>query len=258
MAAPRTDADRESAGFLYPSVHTGSMDEGLRVRERLGVADAVTLVNAAVGLVAAVLALSDPALAARLVLLAAIADALDGIVARRFGSTAVGPLLDSVTDVVSFGATPALFVYGAAAAEWGWLDAGPAAAPRPQLAAALAVGSLFVVMSVLRTALYTQFVGEEEKRPGIQNTLAATILVTAYLAGLTGVPLLLGAATLLSLAMVAPVAYPKLRARDAGAFGLVQAGAVLAPTAYYRVLPRVLLVAALAYMLLAPRFYWAE
>jgi CDP-diacylglycerol--serine O-phosphatidyltransferase len=234
------------------------MDEGLRVRERLGVADVVTLVNAVVGLVAGVVALSDPAPAARLILLAAIADALDGIVARSFGSTTVGPLLDSVTDVVSFGATPALFVYAAAASEWGWLADGPTAAPLGELAAALGVAAVFVVMSVLRTALYEQFVGEDEHRPGIQNTLAATIVVTAYLAGLTSVPALLAASVALSLAMVAPVGYPKLLARDASVLGVVQAGAIVAPTAYGRVFPRVLLVAALAYMVLGPRYYWGE
>jgi CDP-diacylglycerol--serine O-phosphatidyltransferase len=234
------------------------MDQGLQVRERLGVADVVTLCNAAIGLAAGVVALSDPGLAARLILLAAIADAVDGIVARRFGSTTVGPLLDSVSDVVSFGVTPALFVYAAAAEEWGWLAEGPTAAPLPELGVALGVGSVFVIMSILRTALYTEFVGEGEHRPGIQNTLAATILVTAYLAGLTYLPALLAASVVLSLAMVAPVGYPKLLARDASVLGLVQAGAILAPTVYGRVLPRILLVAALAYMLLAPRYYWGE
>jgi archaetidylserine synthase len=234
------------------------MDEGLQVRERLGVADVVTLSNAVVGVVGAVVALSDPSLAARLILLAAILDAVDGIVARSFGSTRVGPLLDSITDVVSFGATPALFVYGAAAAEWGWLADGPLAAPPAQAVAALGVASLFVIMSVLRTALYSEFVGPDENRPGIQNTLAATILVTAYLAGLALVPALLVTSVVLSLAMVAPVAYPKLLARDAGVLGVVQAGAIVAPAVASRILPRILLVAALAYMLLGPRYYWGE
>ncbi len=243
---------------MYPVTDSGGMNEGLRVRERIGVADGVTLANAVVGFAAGVVALSDPTLAARLVLLAAIADALDGIVARQFGGTEVGPLLDSVTDVVSFGATPALLLYGIAAAEWGWLGDGLAAAPPDRALAALAAGSLFVVFSILRTALYSQFVGEGENRPGIQNTLGATILAAAYLAGLTWVPGLLAVAAVLSLAMVAPVPYPKLRARDAGLLGVVQAAAIVAPLAFHRVLPRFLLVAALAYMLLAPRFYWGE
>ncbi|WP_049930643.1 protein sorting system archaetidylserine synthase [Halosimplex carlsbadense] len=234
------------------------MSEGLRVRERLGVADAITLGNAVVGFAAGVVALSDPHLAARLVLLAAIADALDGIAARTFGGTEVGPLLDSVTDVVSFGATPALLVVGVAGSGWGWLADGIGTAPPAQAVAAVGVGALFVVFSVLRTSLYSEFVGPDENRPGIQNTLGATILAAAYLAGLTWVPGLLAVAAALSVAMVAPVPYPKLRARDAGVLGVVQAAAVLAPFAYGRVLPRFLLVAALGYMFLAPRFYWGE
>lgn len=243
---------------MYPVTDTADMNEGLRVRERLGVADAVTLANAVVGFVAGVVALSSPALAARLVLLAAIADAVDGIVARAVGGTEVGPLLDSITDVVSFGATPALLVYGIAAAEWGWLGDGLAGAPPGQAALALGGGSLFVVFSVLRTGLYSKFVGPDQNRPGIQNTLGATVLAAAYLAGLTWVPGLLAVAAVLSVAMVAPVAYPKLLARDASVLGVVQAGAVVAPLAYGRVLPRFLLVAALGYMFLAPRFYWGE
>lgn len=232
------------------------MDGGLQVRARVGVADAVTLANAAVGLVAAAVALSDPGLGVRLVLVAAVVDALDGILARRIGGTEVGPLLDSVADVVSFGATPALVIYATAAAGWGWLGDGPAAAPPVEAIAALAVAVLFALVSVLRTALYTQFVGEGETRPGVQNTLAATILAAAYLSGLTWVPALLATAAVLSLAMVAPVAYPKLLTRDACALGVVQAGAILAPTAAGKAFPRALFVAALAYVVLAPRYYW--
>jgi CDP-diacylglycerol--serine O-phosphatidyltransferase len=40
--------------------------------------------------------------------------------------------------------------------------------------------------------------------------------------------------------------------------GVVQFAAVLAPAAAESVLPRLLLVAALSYMTLAPWFYWGE
>jgi CDP-diacylglycerol--serine O-phosphatidyltransferase len=40
--------------------------------------------------------------------------------------------------------------------------------------------------------------------------------------------------------------------------GVVQAGAIVAPATLSRVFPRALLVAALAYMTLAPRYYWGE
>ncbi|MXR50751.1 phosphatidylcholine/phosphatidylserine synthase [Halovenus sp. WSH3] len=226
----------------------------LRVADRLGLADVMTLANAAVGMVAmAAAALGEVRLVAQLILLAAVADGLDGIIARTRGGTAVGPYLDSMADIVSFGTAPGLFVFVAANDVWGPLGSEP-----PLFAAAAGVAALFVVFSLVRTALYTVYVGEDENRPGIQNTLASSILAAAYLAGLTLVPGLLAATVVLSVLMVAPVPYPKLAARDALAMGVVQMGAIVAPTALRRVFPRVLLIAALAYLTLAPRFYWEE
>lgn len=226
----------------------------LRVRERLGLADLMTLLNAVIGVAAIAAAFTaDPGLVARLILLAAVADGLDGIIARTRGGTEVGPYLDSMADVVSFGTAPAIFVFAVAMDAWAPLVDSPL-----RYGIAVGVAALFVVFSLVRTGLYTVFVGEDESRPGIQNTLAASILAAGYLAGVTQVPIVLGASVVLSVLMVAPVAYPKLAARDALVMGLVQVGAIAQPTLLERVLPRVLLLAALAYMLLAPRWYWAE
>jgi len=226
----------------------------LRVRERLGLADVVTLLNATLGFVAMALAvLGEPGLVARLLLLAAVADGLDGIIARSRGGTEVGPYLDSMADIVSFGTAPGLFVFVAARDVWGPFDEAP-----ELFVLAAAAGALFVVFSLVRTALYTVYVGEDENRPGIQNTLAASILAAGYLAGLTAVPVVLGATAVLSVLMVAPVPYPKLKARDALAMGVVQMGAIVAPAVLARAFPRALLVAALAYLTLAPRYYWGE
>lgn len=226
----------------------------LQVRSRLGLADVVTLLNAVLGVVAMVGAvLGEVQLVAQLILLAAVADGLDGIIARWRGGTDVGPLLDSIADIVSFGTAPALFVFVAAREHGGTFLEEPAL-----VLVATAAASIFVVFSLVRTALYTVYVGEDETRPGIQNTLAASILAAAYLAGFTYVPALLAVTILLSVLMVAPVPYPKLLARDAFAMGVVQVGAIVAPMAFNRLFPRLLLVAALAYFLLAPRYYWGE
>jgi len=226
----------------------------LRVRDRLGWADVMSLLNAVVGVVAMVAAVTaTPGVVARLILLAAVADGLDGIIARRRGGTAVGPYLDSMADVVSFGTAPALFAFAVARDAWAPLSSDPL-----QYVIAGAVASLFVVFSLVRTALYTVYVDTDETRPGIQNTLAASILAAAYLAGLTQVPLLLAAAVVLSVLMVAPIPYPKLTARDALLMGVVQVGAIARPALLDRILPRILLIAALAYLTLAPRYYWGE
>jgi CDP-diacylglycerol--serine O-phosphatidyltransferase len=58
--------------------------------------------------------------------------------------------------------------------------------------------------------------------------------------------------------MVAPVPYPDLYTRDQLVFGGLQGLAILLPNALGKLFPRVLLVFALGYLLLAPRFYWRE
>ncbi len=232
----------------------------LQVRRRLGAADVMTLLNATLGVVAMVVAVTvGPTAAARLVLLAAITDALDGIIARSQGGSEVGPLLDSIADVVSFGTAPALFLYAATRdAVSAALPTGLPLAGTVEILAISAAPAVFVVFSLVRTALYTVHVGEGENRPGIQNTLGASILAAGYLAGVTMPAVLLAGGIFLSFLMIAPVPYPKLRARDAGLMGLVQAGAILTPTAAQRLFPRLLLLAALAYMTLAPWYYWSE
>ena len=228
----------------------------LRVRSRLGLADVLTLANATLGVVAMAAAFTaDPGVVARLILLAAVADGLDGIVARARGGTAVGPYLDSMADIVSFGTAPAIFVF--AVARDAWVPLSPTGTPG-LYALAVGVPALFVVFSLVRTGLYTVYVGEDETRPGIQNTLASSILAAGYLAGVQAVPVVLAAAAVLAVLMVAPVPYPKLAARDALVMGVVQVGAILQPTLLDRLLPRILLLAALAYLTLAPWFYWED
>jgi len=221
---------------------------------RLGLADGVTLVNGAVGFLAGVVALVDPHLAARLVLLAAIADAVDGILARTLGNTEVGPLLDSVMDVVSFGATPGLLVVGIGVTTYGELTA-----MEPHLlAATVGTATFFVLFSVMRTVLYTTYVDPDELRPGIQNTLGATVLAAAYLSDLAPPAVLFAGTIVLSILMVAPLRYPKLRAGDAIALGAVQGLAILLPDVYGSLFPRAILLFALIYMIFAPWFYWGR
>lgn len=224
----------------------------LQVHRRLGVADGVTLVNAVIGFIAGVVAFTDPRLAARLVLLAAIVDALDGIIARVAGNTEVGPLLDSITDIVSFGTTPGLLVLGIIRVRYGALDA---LSPL-LLVVALLVPAGFAAFSILRTAFYEVHIGEGEDRPGIPNALAAVILAAAYLSGVVPVTVLIGATVVLSVLMVAPVRYPKLGVRDAVALGAVQALVISVPAVFHGVFPIALLGAALAYLTLGPRYYW--
>ncbi|MFB6147088.1 MAG: protein sorting system archaetidylserine synthase [Halobacteriaceae archaeon] len=214
---------------------------------RLGPADVITVANATLGFVAAVLAADVPGLAARLVLAAAIADALDGIVARRYGGTAAGPYLDALADVASFGVAPALLVSHRATAAWS----------DPVLVAlGVALPALYVAMAVVRLGLYTAYDADADETKGVQTTLAATVLAAGVLAGLVTTPALVALSGVLAVLMVTRITYPDLHPQDASVMGLVQAAAVVAGGWIGRGFAYALLFLALAYLTLAPSHYW--
>ena len=221
---------------------------------RLGVADAVTVANAVLGFVATLVAVYDLGLAARLILLASIADGLDGVIARVHGSTPLGEYVDSLADVASFSVAPAAFVFWAVTNGWNLSYA----SPTPRAVAAVAIPVLFVASGVVRLGMYTAYDLEGRTTRGVQTTLAATILAAAYLAGVTRPGVLLGVTAVFAYLMVTGFEYPELSEKDALAMGVIQFGAVVAPVALWRVFPRALTIVALLYLMLAPDFYPRE
>ncbi|WP_318570113.1 protein sorting system archaetidylserine synthase [Salinigranum marinum] len=223
---------------------------------RLGLADAVTVSNAGLGFVAAVAATVDVGLAARVILLAAITDALDGVVARKVGSTPAGPYLDSLADVASFGVAPALLVACVVKAEWP-LVAGAAVDPGP-LVAGVGLPAAFVAMAVIRLGLYTAYDTDVSETQGVQTTLAATVLAATVLAGFDDPVVLVPLTLVLAVLMVTTITYPDLHAQDALVMGLVQFAAVVSRGWYGRGFAYALLFLALGYLLLAPVLYWRD
>ncbi|WP_280587100.1 protein sorting system archaetidylserine synthase [Halorubrum sp. Boch-26] len=229
---------------------------------RLGLADAVTVANAAVGFLAVVAATVDLELAARLVLLAAVADGLDGVVARHRGSTEAGPYLDSLADVASFGVAPAALVAVVV------LDGASFAGAPLFVAAGVGAGALFVATAVARLGLYTAYDSGTRETVGVPTTLAATILAAAVIAGYTDPALLIAATAAFAVLMGTTITYPDLHAQDALVMGVVQAAVILTPAGHMATaaLPAwigegfafALLFLACGYLLLGPRFYWGD
>ena len=228
------------------------MTDRPRFLSRLGLADAVTAGNAALGTLAAALAAVDPHLAARLVLLAAIADGLDGVVARRYGGTAVGPHLDSLADVASFGVAPALLVVATVTGAY------PFAGSPAAYVAGLLVPAAYVALAVVRLAVYTVEDSGAKTTHGVQTTLAATVIAASVLAGLDSPAVVVVLAALAAPLMVTAIRYPDLHPQDALVMGVVQALAVLFPGMAGESFAFALLFLALAYLLLGPRFYWRD
>jgi CDP-diacylglycerol--serine O-phosphatidyltransferase len=217
---------------------------------RLGLADAVTISNAMLGFLAAFVATRDAGLAARIVLLAAVMDGLDGVIARKRGGTLAGPYLDSLADVASFGVAPALLVTSRAADAWSW-GADPLA-----LGLALLVPAVYVAMAVTRLGLYTAYDSDAAETKGVPSTLAATVLSAGVLAGFVGPALLVALSGLLAGLMVTRITYPDLHPQDALVMGVVQTLAILLRGRPGEAFAFALLFLALAYLFFGPRFYW--
>jgi len=235
---------------------------------RLGPADAVTVGNAALGFLAVVAVTVDIGLAARLVLLGAIADGLDGVVARKYGGTEAGPYLDSLADVATFGVAPAFLVAVVSLREWGTPASLLSSGGLDGLfaLAGVAVPALYVAAAVTRLGLYTAYDSDSDETVGVPTTLAATIfgaiVLTGYrtnetvLVGFHDAGFLLALAAVLTPLMLCDVVYPDLHAQDALVMGVVQAGAILLPGLYGRGFAFGLLYLALAYLVLGPVLYW--
>jgi CDP-diacylglycerol--serine O-phosphatidyltransferase len=219
---------------------------------RLGPADAITLTNAGVGFLAVVIAFSDAELAARLVLLAAIADGLDGVVARAFGGSPAGEYLDSLADVASFAVAPATVVFVVVRDGWSL----SVTEPTLRTVLTLAGCALFVTMAVTRLGLYTAFDTGDEYTEGVPSTLAATVLMAAVLASVTDPVVLIAGTWLFVYLMVSTIRYPDLLARDAFLMGVVHGLAVVLPYAFDRTFPYALLTLGVAYLTLGPWLYW--
>ncbi len=162
-------------------------------------ADMITLISALLGFASIIMTAGGQADAALILILAAvIADAADGLVARRSGSGVLGANLDSLADVISFGVAPSFAAFyflgtmGAAA----WI-----------------VPGLFLICGILRLARFNVS-AKMDGFEGIPITsggfIAALFLLVRDLvpyAGYVFVLLLI----IVSLLMVSTVSYPKLK-----------------------------------------------
>jgi len=78
----------------------------------LSVADGISLLNALFGFLAIIMAfLGEIRWSFSFILLAMMADGLDGIVARRTRQSGLGEYLEAMGDMISLGIAPAVFVF---------------------------------------------------------------------------------------------------------------------------------------------------
>lgn len=130
-----------------------------------------------------------------LIVLAAVLDRFDGMLARRFNAvSAFGREFDSLADLVSFGVAPATYLYIALAEDWS--------------TAGLVCFGLFTLCGALRLARFN-VTSSTSHFQGVPITVAGALLaLLVFLIPHKAVILALG--VLLSLAMISTIRIPKI------------------------------------------------
>ncbi len=167
--------------------------------QKLKVPDIVTLSNALFGMGAMVAASNGRYdLACILLLVAAVADGVDGYLARRLSSSEFGGTMDSLADLVSFGVAPAFIVYLAYSAHHPYLTG--------------ATVCFYVICGILRLARFSSVQKTITDFEGLPIT-AGCVMIASYLlidAKYINVYSVVALVVILSLLMISTFTYPKL------------------------------------------------
>ncbi len=195
----------------------------MRVIDLVSLADVFTVLNALLGFSAIVVALEgELELAYLLIVACVLADGLDGIVARRFGSKwNIGDFLDIMADTVSFAFAPSVLMYLTFRDGLGAPDLGLGLIPSRLLI--LIGGGLVITTGVMRLARFCFESDAEEEDPyfnGLPIPATALLIVVMLLMGWPGVMVFVF--TLISAAlMVSDLRYPKPRGVPGLAVGVM-------------------------------------
>lgn len=169
------------------------------MRTYLKKADILTFLNISLGFAAMVFILNnDLDMAARLIIIAVVADGFDGYFARKSKTESeFGMNFDSLSDCISFGVAPALLMYSYIL-EW-WV---------------IPFSIVYMSAGVLRLARYnvTSREGQEGTFIGMPIPLGALIVILAVFGALPEV-LIIGATLLISYLMVCSMTFKKIRAK---------------------------------------------
>ncbi len=185
--------------------------------------DVATLINAMLGFAAIVNIHSGKAeLSLILILMAAMADGIDGYLARKFDNSSMGAYLDSLADCISFGVAPAYVSY----IIYGHIH--------PYVLAITT--SLYLTCGILRLARFNTIKYSIPDFEGVPITAAAVVIASYLLMADRYIHTyyIMAIFVLLSYLMICDRPYPKLRGTRAMA---ILSMIFLAPIISYFILP---------------------
>ena len=178
--------------------------ENTKIQSFIALSDIISLLNMSSGFLSVICSINhEYAIAAILMIIAIMFDSTDGWVARKINrqdDLGFGKNIDSLSDIVSFGVAPAIFLYSCINAPAGIL----------QIIVILV--SLFIVAcGILRLTRYNVIAGKIDTDDFIGFPIPAIsfILATFYLSGLFNPVIALILSVIVSVLMISNVRYPK-------------------------------------------------
>jgi archaetidylserine synthase len=165
--------------------------------------DLFTLLNALLGFAAILTACrGETQEAVMLILFATVADGLDGFLARRMGASMLGPSLDSMADLISFGVAPTVLASALLDSRWPGFPGG-------HWAIYVIFCGTFLVCGILRLARFNISPKNDLYFEGLPIPAAGIIVSASVLLGRPTMTFIL--MLLLSALMVSSLPYPKIR-----------------------------------------------
>ena len=170
----------------------------------IAISDFVSLLNMSSGFLAIISSINHNfELAALLMLVAIIFDSIDGWVARktnRQDDLGFGKNIDSLSDIVSFGVAPAVFIYTCINTTPGIFQT-----------IVILISLCIVVCGILRLTRYNVIAGKLDTTDFIGFPIPAIsfVIATFYLSGLFNPYIALILSIIISLLMISNIRYPK-------------------------------------------------
>lgn len=173
-----------------------------KIQSFIGLSDLVSLMNMSCGFLSILMSINhDFYYAAIFMILSLLFDSIDGWVARktnRLDEYEFGKNIDSLSDIVSFGVSPAVFLYS-----FSLVNA-------PYLEVPTVLVSLFIIIcGILRLTRYNVISNNVEGFIGFPIPGIAIIIASFYISGLFNIYIALILAIIVSIAMICNIPYEK-------------------------------------------------
>ena len=178
--------------------------ENSKMQSFIAISDVISLLNMSSGFLSIICSINHRfEMAAILMIIAIMFDSVDGWVARktnRQDTLGFGKNIDSLSDIVSFGVAPAIFIYSSINTTSNILQT-----------IVILVSLMIVVCGVLRLTRYNVIAGKIDTQDFIGFPIPAIsfVLATFYLSGIYNSYIALLISIVISILMISNVRYPK-------------------------------------------------